>query len=111
MRAVVTDEEGHVVAEWCGTGGTNNIAELHAVQMALTWAGQNGISEVEVRTDSRNNLSWILKPLGDGVAGRKDVLAIRSKIDSLREQMALTLVWVPRETNLAGIYLDRTAKS
>jgi len=60
MIAVVTNDHGDVLFENTAAGGSNNIAELWAVKEALEWCVAHGIPAVEIRTDSRNNRSWVL---------------------------------------------------
>lgn len=112
MVAVVTDHEGLVLRKMSSNGGSNNIAELWAVKLALDVAAERGETYVEVRTDSRNNLSWAIgraSYVGKGVNDRALVLRIKAEIDRLRERVpGMNLVWVPREANLAGHYIEQT---
>ena len=57
MVAVVSDERGHILVDKYQEGGSNNIAELLAVKEALLWCVAHKIDDVEIRTDSRNNLA------------------------------------------------------
>ena len=59
MIACVSDQSGNILVEKKQTGGSNNIAELLAVKEALLWAASNKCEEVEIRTDSRNNIAWV----------------------------------------------------
>lgn len=109
MVAAVTDADGTVLRKMASDGGSNNIAELWAVKLALDVAVERGLTAVEVRTDSQNNLSWVRRPLRNRRINDYDmVMRIKGEIDRLRADVALTLVWVPRERNLAGHYIERT---
>jgi ribonuclease HI len=116
MVAVVTDDKGVVVHEREQAGGSNNIAELIAVRDALMWARDHreGPQPVEIRTDSKNNLSWVFNPkLGKRLNDRPTVEALRQEIAALslrrcaEQWVPFTLVWVPRAENLAGHYIER----
>jgi ribonuclease HI len=109
MVAVVTDDTGVVLSERRETGGSNNIAELMAVHDALVWATSQYQHDVEARTDSRNNLSWVNgKKVGKSVNDRATVLDLRVRIATLRQRVCLTLTWVPRDENKAGQYIEGT---
>jgi len=67
----------------------------------------NKIGDVEIRTDSRNNLAWVLgKKVGKKINDRDAVLALKTSIDPA-SQLALSLKWIPREQNLAGHYIEQ----
>lgn len=108
MVSVVTDEDGIVLRESSRSGGSNNIAELEAVALALLVAEAAGVRTLTVRTDSRNNLAWVKNTkLGKRLNDREAVLRLRAEIAQLRASIALTLEWVPRDKNLAGHELER----
>jgi ribonuclease HI len=108
MISVVTDDSGKPLVEKKNWGGSNNIAELLAVKEALMWALNNGYKEVEVRTDSRNNFAWVFgKKLGEKLNDRAAVINLKTAIQALRQDVKLNLVWVPREENLAGFYIEQ----
>ncbi len=107
MIAVVTDCDGAVVSERRMVGGSNNIAELEAVHDALAWCVARGIPAVDIHTDSRNNLSWVLgTKIGKHLNDRQRVLDLKSSIATLRRSVQFTLTWVPRDDNLAGHYIE-----
>lgn len=107
MVMVVTDAEGRVLSEQTADGGSNNIAELYAVRNALQWCVDSGVTQVEVLTDSRNNLSWVNgSKVGKAINDRARVLMLRDDIGQLRTRVALTLLWISRETNKAGHYIE-----
>ena len=108
MVAVVSDEHGTVLIDRHVRGGSNNIAELLAVKEALLWCIANKIGDVEIRTDSRNNLSWVLgKKVGKKINDRNAVIELKTSIDACRSQLSLFLGWIPREQNLAGHYIEK----
>jgi ribonuclease HI len=107
MVMVVADDAGEVLSERHSTGGSNNIAELEAVCDALAWCVENGRTDVQILTDSRNNLAWVFgSKVGRKINDRPRVLSLLRAIDRYRHSIALTMAWVPREENLAGLYLD-----
>src|SRR5260370_18118013 len=82
MIAAVSDEHGAILIEKHQEGGSNNIAELLAVREALLWSVANKIADVEIRTDSRNNLSWLLgKKAGKKINDLNTVLALKPSTD------------------------------
>jgi len=108
MVAVVSNDQGHILIDKHQEGGSNNIAELLAVKEALLWSVANKIGDVEVRTDSRNNLAWVLgKKVGNKLNDRDAVLNLKAAIDACRSKVNLTLTWIPREQNLAGHYIQQ----
>ncbi len=109
MVAVVTAADGTVLSEQEHLdGGSNNIAELLAVRDAVAHAAATGVTAVEIRTDSRNNFSWVLgRKVGRDINDRTRVLELKAEIDALRARVQLKLVWVPREHNVAGHYIER----
>lgn len=107
MVMVVTDADGQVLSERTAEGGSNNIAELEAVHDAVTYAYAQGFDALEVRTDSRNNLAWVHgSRVGKHINDRARVLLVKSLIDQMRTSLRLTLVWVPRDENKAGHYIE-----
>lgn len=108
MVAVVTDSTSAVLVEKWQRGGSNNIAELWAVQEALTWATEKGHETVQVYTDSRNNFAWVNGKIGKKLNDRAAVLGLYHRINELRKRVEVELVWVPRQDNVAGWYIERT---
>jgi len=105
MHYAVTEANGTVVVEGSESGGSNNIAELIAVREALKWAKSQGWLEADIRTDSRNNLSWAKGSTpGKKINDRARVLEIQREIKALDFPFSLT--WVPREDNIAGQHLE-----
>lgn len=107
MIAVVSDSNGNVLVETqVHDGGSNNIAELLAVKEALVWATEHGYEAIEIRTDSRNNLAWVAGRIGNKLNDRGAVLDLYESINRLRERVQVDLVWIPRDANLAGHYIE-----
>lgn len=108
MVMVVTDAVGTVLSEQTDGGGSNNIAELRAVRDALAWCRSHDVFDVEIRTDSRNNLAWVLgSKVGQQINDRAAVLDLKARIARLRAPMDINLTWIPREQNKAGHYIER----
>jgi len=107
MIAVVSDSNGNILVETqVHNGGSNNIAELLAVKEALVWATERGYEAIEIRTDSRNNLAWVAGRIGNKLNDRGAVLDLYETINRLRERVQVDLVWIPRDSNLAGQYIE-----
>jgi ribonuclease HI len=106
MKAVVTDETGIVLVEKTLKGKSNNIAELWALAEALLFARQCAVPDVEIYTDSRNNLAWVDGRIGKKLNDRQAVLTLHQFISTLRSKIPTTITWVPRDKNLAGLYLE-----
>lgn len=105
MVAMVTNDRGEVLVEESSTGGgSNNIAELWAVVLALDWCAFNAVSVVTIYTDSRNNLSWVCskKKVGQFVNDQDAVIRLKEAVARHLLGLSLKLEWVPREKNLAG---------
>lgn len=108
MVMVVTDKTGAVVSEREEAGGSNNIAEFLALRDALRYCYTYRCATVEVFTDSHNNESWTFnRKFGKKLNDLARVQEIRREIDGLRLAVDLTLKWVPRESNLAGHYIEQ----
>lgn len=109
MVSVVTDESGAVISEQSAAGGSNNIAELLAVELALAYCESRNISAVKILTDSRNNLAWTFgKKVGKKLNDRALVIETKRRIDSLMLGRNVQMAWIPREQNRAGHYIERT---
>jgi len=110
MLAVVTDRNGGVLVEHRPPlGGSNNIAELLAVTLALEWCLEHRVQVVEIKTDRQNNLAWAkCGTLGNKLNDRDAVLALQQRIAATRARVTFSLDWVPRERNIAGHYIERT---
>ncbi len=106
IRAVVTDETGKKLVDKLLKGGSNNIAELWAVAEALKFAKECGITELDLHTDSRNNLAWIDGRIGKNLNDRNAVLKLMLAINTFRQNVKLNLTWIPRKNNVAGVYIE-----
>ena len=106
MRAVVSDGRGTILVSVTQPRGSNNIAELWAVELALQWAKDSGHKTVKVKTDSTNTLAWLDGRIGKKMNDRNAVLKIWYRINVLRRDVKLTLAWIPRDENLAGMILE-----
>lgn len=106
MVSVVSDEQNNILSEEKNDGGSNNIAELIAVRNALSYCFKEGFLDVEIRTDSRNNFAWIYGRVGKKLVDRDRVFEIKKEIAYLIKRVKLKLVWIPREENIAGHYIE-----
>lgn len=109
MIMVVAQADGQVVFEETESGGgSNNIAELLAVEAAYRWAASQRLTGITVYTDSQNNLSWANgKRPGRDINDRSRVVRIQERIAGLRMTVQPTLKWIPREQNVAGHIIER----
>jgi ribonuclease HI len=108
MVSVVSDKKGRVLVEKTDTGGSNNIAELIAVKEALMWCATHDVKKVRIHTDSKNNLAWVYgNKVGKKVNDRARVMNLKTAINALRQEISMELVWVPRDDNLAGHYIEQ----
>jgi ribonuclease HI len=109
MCAVVTDEVGVVLTRWSAIGGSNNIAELTAIDLACQLAVDNGWQEVTIRSDSRIAMIWARKPLGkkSRAGDPATVRQLQASIHGYRSRLSdLRMEWVPRHLNWAGHILE-----
>jgi ribonuclease HI len=109
MRIVVTDESGTVLVEKTLKGGSNNVAELWAVAEAMLFAKEGGVTELEIHTDSRNNLAWLDGKVGESLNDKAAVMNLIEAINELRLHLKMTVIWIPRQQNYAGVYIERNA--
>ena len=109
MIIVVATPDANIVREDIEEGGSNNIAEFIALKAALEHAAQQGVKEVRILTDSRNNLAWFHKE-GKNFKKINDparVTSIKQEIELLKSKMVVSLKWIRREDNLAGQYIEK----
>lgn len=107
MTVAVTDESGTVLVEKSRYGGSNNIAELWAICEAMIFAKSCNIQEVDVYTDSLNSIRWMKK--GKPNPKVNDPQAVENllrAIKNLQRHVKLSVTWIPREKNQAGIYME-----
>jgi len=95
-------------------GGSNNIAELIAIENGLKIARGLMYDEVLIKTDSSNNIAWINK---DEIKSKKiNDLKLTKKIHRrikdiwIPQFKKVEFELVPREENLAGIVLEEESK-
>lgn len=95
----IVDENGELVEiEYIEKSGfTNNEAEVLGLYNALGYATSGDI----ISTDSQNNLYWLC---GGKSKSRPDLNDVLEKSKGLLKNSNVTIVWEPREYNLAGIY-------
>ena len=111
MISVVADERNNILIEEKSRGGSNNIAEFIALYEAIRYCVENKIENVEIITDSKNNLSWFNGQLKKRKQNNFEwILSIRNQIDRTRKQVNINLIWRPREENLAGRYIESKFK-
>lgn len=80
-------------------GMTNNEMELIGVGVAVNKAENGSI----VYTDSQNTFYWVRsgKP-----KARPDLAPLALSIHNLVKEKEITLKWIPREQNIAGIIIE-----
>jgi len=104
--SVVTDINGNVLIEKTEKGGSNNIAEFIALKEAVKYCVNHKIKQVEIITDSQNNINW-LKRLKKKKQNNYELVAeIREEIVELSKFVDVDLIWKPREENIAGRYIE-----
>lgn len=111
MLIVVTDENGTVLVENTKLGGSSNVAELWAVAEAMLWAKESRVAELEVFTDSRNNLAWLKGNVGKKLNDRNAVMDLLTAIENLKQYVNMSVSWVSREENVAGIFIEERSHS
>jgi ribonuclease HI len=109
MRVAVLHEYGAVLVDRTARGGSNNLAELLAIEAALAWCARAPIAAVQVRTDSQNAINWIRHGrVGTTVNDPAATRRILARIAEWRQMIRATFTWLPRARNLAGQYLEDT---
>lgn len=108
MVAVVTDDEGHTLICKTDRGGSNNIAELWALVLAVEYAQLHGERELKVWTDSQNTIKWArCGKVGQDINDRARVVALQTRLAHLLMRVNLSLEWIPRDVNLAGHVIEQ----
>ena len=107
MRAVVTDEAGIILVDKVLQGGSSNIAELWAVTEALLFAKSCKITDLDLYTDSRITIGWLKGHVGKKLNDRAAVMNLLTTINNLRTKIGMNATWVPREQNVAGVFIER----
>lgn len=111
MRIVVSDEAGIVLVEKTLKGGSSNVAELWAVAEAMPFAKSCGITDLTIYTDSRNTLAWLDGRIGKKLNDRVAVMNLLLTINGARRQVKMAATWIPREQNIAGIYIEESLQN
>lgn len=106
MTMVVTDDKGFPLEIKKKRGGSNNIAEFWALKKCLDLAFLDEPEKIKIITDSRNNLAWFKGHIGKKINDREAVFDLYYEIKSYKRIMDIDLEQVPREKNLAGVYLE-----
>ncbi len=70
---------------------------------------ESSITDIEIYTDSRNNLAWLDGRIGTTLNDRSAVMDLLETINNIRPYVKMTVTWIPRERNLAGQYIEQTA--
>lgn len=101
----VVDENNKLIEEkeFLIKGFTNNEAELRSALAAIAIASHNDT----VIIDSMNTFYWIRS--GNPKA-RPDLKELCSSAKRLARQKNISIIWKPREENLAGHYNERMKK-
>lgn len=102
-RICVTDNKGKVLVDHLVGDKTNIEAEALAILSAFKRVDQLKLPVSEIRTDSQFwvktvNFRWKLK--------QERLFPLRDKLMEMHAKTKATLLWVPREQNFAGIFLE-----
>lgn len=114
MISVVTDGNGFVLDKREAQGGSNNIAEIEAVLLAVSrCAFLKG--EHLIYTDSKNNLYWAKGHISRKVNDYDRTRSIYNSIKNFEKvakdnSSTWRLKFIPREYNLAGHYIENKFK-
>jgi ribonuclease HI len=113
MIAVVSDSKGKILSDVSNHGGSNNIAELMAMEHALDIALKMKLKKLHIISDSRCAISQFKKD--ESKRNAKSIRkmndyewyqAIKGRIDRLKQYIDVTLEWQGRDSNLAGHYIE-----
>lgn len=92
---IVIDDLGH---------GTNNIAEWSALILAIDLIRDRGYQNVSIKGDSN---MVVQQALGNWKVNGEVFIQLREEFNKLSKGLQFTLSHVPRDLNLAGIYLEK----
>lgn len=108
MVSVVLNENGGLLSEeWASGYGSNNMAELIAIRDAMKCAVGRGVKKLNIRTDSKVAESWVSGGrVGKDVQNKEALLSLLEEINGFRKDIELRIIWIPREHNLAGWYIE-----
>jgi ribonuclease HI len=102
----IADKDGNIEYQYFvksreGKEITNNYTEFLGLYFCLTKAEPNSI----IYTDSMNNISWSRGKMNKK-SKRKDLAPLARQVHNLLVGKNITLVWIGRDSNLAGISND-----
>lgn len=83
--------------------GTNNVAEWSALIDALLHCEENGYTNVTIYGDSKLVVN---QAMGTWKIKKDEFNLFKSEADRIRSKVKANIVYVPRDKNLAGIYLE-----
>lgn len=95
----IAKANGKIIKKYSSPGGqgTNNLAELYAINCALIWAIQNRYMDVRIYTDSNCCRNWTT---GKWRARAEHLLEIIKEIKRNIKKLAYyTITTIPREQN------------
>lgn len=103
-RVAVTTGTGELLVDHMIGDKTNIESEAFAILAALKRIRTQKIENAQIRTDSNfwakaSQFRWKLK--------KERLFPLRDKIYSLLDETGAEVVWVPREQNPAGHYLEK----
>ena len=106
--ACILDSDGNIIWESHDYLGkkTNNEAEYEALIRVLTEAKKRGITDIEIRGDSRLVIEQVSKKWKINVPHLRELAALAWKE---MEGVRVKLVWVPREKNTIADELSNRA--
>jgi len=102
-RVCVTSGDGKLLVDHMIGDKTNIESEAFAILAALKKIKKEKIKDVQIRTDSRFwqravQSRWRLK--------EQRLFPLRDKLYQMFDETGATILWVPREQNPAGQYLE-----
>jgi ribonuclease HI len=103
-------QDGTVFVDQLESKVTGNKGEYLALAHALTWALDNCFPELEVFSDSEllvKQINGQYNCENSSLQFTKEVIEQVIRINFVK----VSLTWIPREQNLAGIELERRAKA
>ena len=102
---VICHEDGNEAVEIKDLGlGTNNVAEWTALILAMDIVKSRGYQNVSIKGDSK---MVIQQALGNWKVNGDVFVQMLSEFQKLSKGLNFTLSHVPRDLNLAGVYLEK----
>jgi ribonuclease HI len=102
-RIVVTDGEGKLLIDHMIGDKTNNEAEAYAILAVLKRTQLNKLTGVQIRSDSD---FWVKAVRGRWNLKQSRLFPVRDLLYKMFDETGAQLIWVPREQNPAGQYLE-----